>query len=110
MTNNKVNSDIVLELAPFGGVRPPCQPGRCRPLSPEVFQIIEAWARRKFDARGPVQIVEWVSSDSRSTPHRVELTWSEGGNTWGTVLFESTEQLLGRARLDAGARAVAPAI
>jgi hypothetical protein len=104
MTMKKLDTDIVLELAPFGGVRPPCQAEYRRPLSLKAFRVIEAWARRKFEAGDAVQIVEWVSRDSRRTPHRVELTWNDGENTWGTLLFESTEQLLARVQREAATR------
>jgi hypothetical protein len=81
-------------VAPFGGVRPPCQPERTCPLSDDARRALDQWARRKFGASGRVEIQEWVAADSRERPHRLEISWDEGGSTCSAVIHEPTSKVV----------------
>lgn len=92
----RLSSCFKLHLAPCIDARPPCLPGRIRTLSAQALSILQGWARRELGACGPICFEEYVSMDSRLTPHVIHVHWIADGVPRMTRISESSDRLIER--------------
>lgn len=70
---------VVGSLAPSPvllDARPPCLPPRRRPLAPAMRAQLAEWTRLALglSQTARIDVEEWVATDSRLTPHVVQIT------------------------------------
>jgi hypothetical protein len=72
---------------PLGAAQVPCLSPRRRSIDPAVMRAIESWISEFFartqliataplEMTAPLEITEWVSMDSRATPHALVISLS----------------------------------
>jgi hypothetical protein len=90
---------------PLGRAQVPCLSPRRRPIEPAVQSAIESWIRAflsrselsltaPLEMTGPLEITEWVSMDSRATPHALVICLNVGHNRCCFTLHQASERVV----------------
>jgi hypothetical protein len=77
-------------------VRPPSLGPRRRGLDPNIERTLRAWVRSFLDlvADAPIELVEWVSLDSRAAPHTVFIIVGTGRKRRTVAIEKASERIV----------------